>query len=105
MQQQNLFAERTTPQTGYFNTTNLAGDELADRRIKSASQEAEVMALFTAQARMSPSQAWDAIERKWPLTSVRRAMTCLTNDGKLRKTGDTRKGVYGAAEFVWEVQK
>ena len=38
-----------------------------------------------------------------PITSIRRAMTCLTNSGKIVKTDRQIKGMYGKAEHLWEL--
>ena len=38
-----------------------------------------------------------------PITSIRRAMTDLTNLGKIVKTDRQIKGLYGNAEHLWEL--
>jgi DNA-binding transcriptional regulator PaaX len=37
----------------------------------------------------------------FPLTSVRRALTNLSKQGKLIKTDEKKKGIYGRDEFIW----
>jgi hypothetical protein len=38
---------------------------------------------------------------KIPITSVRRAITVLTDKKKLIKTDHTRSGLYGKKEYIW----
>ena len=42
-----------------------------------------------------------AFGNKIPITSVRRAMTDLTNDGKLIKTKFKRLGSFGRMVYTW----
>ena len=44
---------------------------------------------------------YKAVNEKWPITSIRRAMTNLTDDGMIVKTQKTVKGVYGKSEHLW----
>lgn len=37
-----------------------------------------------------------------PITSIRRAMTDLTNMGKLMKTKDMKEGGYGKPNYKWQ---
>lgn len=92
----------------YYNTTNLTGSEL-DERIKActASRDA-VMSLFKFYWKLTPSKAHDAltihgVKRKWPLTSIRRAITNLKNDGLLVKTNEKSIGRYGYPEYNYEL--
>ena len=45
----------------------------------------------------------NALSNKWPITSIRRAMTNLTDDGMIVKTQETVKGVYGKNEHLWSL--
>lgn len=40
-----------------------------------------------------------------PITSIRRAMTSLTNDGKLEKLDEKRQGQFGQMNYCWIVRK
>ncbi len=40
-----------------------------------------------------------------PLTSIRRAITVLTNKGLLQKTDEQISGVYGKPEYVWKYKR
>lgn len=88
----------------FFNTTGETGATLATYRNKAAEQDNEVLDIIDRLGgSASPSQVWRAVSKKWPITSCRRAMTNLTNAGKLVKTGEKRAGEYGRAECVWRL--
>lgn len=90
----------------YHNTTRLQGVELRDAVQSAECQEAAVLAIFASRpdSPMSPSQVWrigcDQGSR-WLLTSVRRAMTNLTEARELLKMDDRIDGAYGRPEYVW----
>ena len=90
----------------YWPTTPLSRDELA-AAIKSADkQDAAVMAVYRAANRpLSASQVWAACEaqgKRWPLTSIRRSITTLTNEGALvHLHSQTRTGIYGRSETLY----
>lgn len=85
----------------YFNTTNLAGDDLTERRKRAAAQEDAVLALYRKHGTLGPWQAWELTGQQWPITSVRRAINTLTRRGKLVKLSDYRMGPEGAREHLW----
>ena len=41
--------------------------------------------------------------RRWPLTSIRRAITNLTTDERLVRLDFQRTGIYGRPEHLWAV--
>lgn len=89
----------------YHNTTSLAGSELLAAAQAAQRQDDAVLAVFHATGRaMTPSDVWrittDAGHR-WPLTSIRRAITNLTTAGALERLDHTRVGPYGRPECVW----
>jgi Fe2+ or Zn2+ uptake regulation protein len=91
--------------TGYFNTTHLRGDDLASAHRACSRQDASVLDVFRQHARpLTPSDVWRLTSdagHSWPLTSVRRAITNLTDDGKLVKLARQRTGIYGRLEGCW----
>jgi hypothetical protein len=100
---QRLHSARTS-QHPYFNTTGETGARLALYRNKAAEQDKEVLDIIDRLGgSASPSQVWRAVSKKWPITSCRRAMTNLTNAGKLVKTGEKRVGEFGRNEGVWKL--
>lgn len=86
----------------YFDTTD-AGPQLAEYQTWAADQNAMVMGIFLTLMRpLSPSQVLENFPgHKPPLTSIRRAITTLTQAGALVKTETKRKGAYGRQEHVW----
>ena len=91
----------------YHNTTHLQGDDLAQEIHNAEKQEAAVLALFRNRNRpMSPSMVHREIEKfgkRWPITSVRRAMTNLANEGSLTKTDLQVVGIYSKKEHCWRL--
>lgn len=92
----------------YHNTVPLSGQQLQKAEAEAVRQEDEVLALFQRHRRLTPWQAearLNASGRKWPITSIRRAITNLTGSGQLKKTGDKISGPLGHIENVWEAVK
>jgi len=111
----------------YHNTTESTGAELKQYREKAKSQEDMILEWFKwvesdapcSMARATPTTILrlvfnktpfspDAISRnRWnakpPITSVRRALTNLTDAGDLVKTDKQVKGPYGRPEFIWKL--
>ena len=91
----------------YYNTTNETGETLDQLWQKCENQQQFVYELFCLQKAMTASEAWklypDDIEYQTPLTSIRRAITDLMNEGKLVKTEIKKTGIYGKPEYVYKV--
>lgn len=91
----------------YFNTTKLIGPELL-KEIENANGQSEtVIHIFKAIKTGSPSvvhRYFVELKKNVPLTSIRRCMTNLTNNGKLKKTKKTTPGLYGKPEFIWKLK-
>ena len=88
----------------YFNTTNASGVTLSEYRRKAETQDEIVMGLFVRfDCPLSPSFVLKHALSEAPITSVRRSITNLTNEGKLVKTGIRTKGIYGRMEYCWRL--
>ena len=89
----------------YYNTTNLKGDELKTSQKKTASQEQKVLKIFNKyQIPLSPTEVYrNFTSSNAPLTSIRRALSNLTRDGKLEKTSKKKLGMYGKYEHCWKL--
>ena len=85
----------------YWNTTHETGQTLIDFSAKADRQDDRVQDVLRSLGKASPSQVWIALGRAYPITSIRRALTCLTNEGKAVKTGDKVSGAYGRPEHLW----
>ena len=92
----------------YYNTTGLSGDELKEKHHQSSRQSDKIIRYFRKIGKpMTPSDVHtNLFDEHTPLTSVRRAISNLTNrDGLLRKTQMKKIGIYGSKEFFWELNK
>lgn len=94
-----------TTEPVYFNTTRLKGDNLANAQHKASAQSEIILSFFTADGPgATPSQVLQISSNRgynWSITSIRRAMSVLTSERRLRKTLETRPGMYGSPEHVW----
>lgn len=91
--------------TSYYNTTHSTQPVLKLYEDTAVSQEVRILAYFvvapTCQHTPSEIQKWCL--RDAPITSVRRALTNLTNAGELVKTDKQNKGPYGRPEYRWRL--
>ena len=91
----------------YYNTNNETGLDLTDSWIKAAKQNDLILKLFMTNPNetFTPDQIQhlcEVCERNWPLTSIRRAISTLTDHGKLTKTNHLREGKYGKKTHTWK---
>ncbi len=91
----------------YFQTTRLSNSELAAAISAAKRQEDTVLALFQKYGSLSPSMAHRIygmlLAVKPPPTSIRRAITVLTGEGKLTKTDMQVRGPWAHLEHVWRI--
>ena len=87
----------------YYNTTKMKGEPLQKAVNMAVTQENRILIMFLKYNRMSASECWKKLFTNEPLTSVRRAITNLTEAGHLRKTTLTTTGHYGKPEYLYEV--
>lgn len=87
----------------YFNTTNERGSQLEQSIEKAERQEDIVLELFKKHIVMSPSQVHHFFDDSTPLTSIRRAITVLTDKSILVKTDQMIRGVYGKNEHCYKL--
>lgn len=87
----------------YHNTNHLAGAELVEANASCKGQETAILKYFRDRPGMylTPEDASAALSARAPLTSVRRAISNLTEKGLLRKTTAMRKGKYGKQIHHW----
>lgn len=93
-------------QRPYHPTTPLSREQVIGCFAVARKQEEAVMALFShLQRPMTASEVWSLCcdaGKKWPLTSVRRAITNLSNDDALVHLHDmSREGIYGKPETFY----
>lgn len=89
--------------TSYYNTTHSVHPDLNRYEKKAKSQEETILEFFRVSGRRSsPSEVLMVLfDNSVPLTSVRRAITNLTNEGELVKTNKQIRGPYGRPEYQW----
>lgn len=92
--------------SGYYNTTNLKGAILKKNRKKAKTQEQIILAWFKKRKKAyTPCEVRDKCLKNTPLTSVRRAITTLTEKGLLEKTSIMRLGKYNKLNYCWKYKK
>ncbi len=90
----------------FYNTINENSSELIRSIAKAKSQEEKIMKCFYYyESSLSPSMVLNMTQLKCPITSIRRGITNLSNDGKLIKTDEKVTGLYGKKEHLWRLSK
>lgn len=90
----------------YHNTTDKSGTELERVQVKASRQTEQILRFF----RQNPHTTftpWDVhlqLGQQLMITSVRRAITTLTDAGYLVKTGERRRGLVGEANYTWKLK-
>lgn len=92
----------------YFNTTGLKGQQLKLAIENASTQEQLVLEVFnTLKSEIyTASDVFKYYEggvHNAPLTSWRRAITCLKNKGILAKTLHKKTGLYGKPEYYYQL--
>lgn len=88
--------------TAFYNTTKEVNPQLELFNEKASTQEKKVLSLMNQKKKASPSELLEYFENT-PITSIRRALTNLSNKGKLIKTDEKKIGIFGRNEYVWEL--
>ena len=92
----------------YYNTTNLQGVELIKADFLAVAQERMILEFYKLKidANYTPFEVWHLLfSKKTPITSIRRAITDLTEKDYLVKTGIQRKGDYGKLCYAWRLKE
>ena len=96
----------------YYNTNRETGATLSLSWGKSSKQDTMIVEIFTARLRhtlegLAPHQVRDQLAQQYgksyPLTSIRRAMSNLTDNGKLIKLARMVMGNYGKKVHTWRL--
>ena len=90
----------------YYNTNKLVAAEKEVATIQTEKQEDIVKGLFLKYKNLTPSDVYQKYPHKHttPLTSIRRAITDLKNDGFLIKTDQRKPGMFGSPEHYYSVR-
>lgn len=94
--------------TEFFNTIYLEGNEL-NEALKDVEKQEErifqIMKLFGGKfTPLGVHTKYEELYYKAPITSIRRAMTTLTNNGRLIKLKEMRHEIYGKPNHLWTVK-
>jgi len=95
----------------WYNTISLEGMELKAAHLNTLKQEEFITEIFKNNPTqlISPSQVLSIYNKYYqknvPITSIRRAMTDLTDKNVLRKTSVMVKGEYGKSEHCWVLKE
>lgn len=91
----------------YYDMTNLQDQDLFREQINAESQEARVFNHFINHRRFEFTP-FDILHQVFddavPVTSVRRAITNLTDRGQLVRTNNKRPGDYGKLCYTWRAK-
>lgn len=92
----------------YHNTNKEKGSTLITSKTRANKQELRVLKFFQSNdstERYSPEDILEQVDfgKSIPITSVRRAITNLTNAGYLRKTSVTKTGQFGKQIHTWQI--
>lgn len=89
----------------FHNTIREEGTELARSERQASSQEERVLTFFQDRpwGGWSPFQIQRLVLPECPITSVRRAMTNLSNQGKLEKSNIMMLERYGKKNHYWHL--
>lgn len=87
----------------FYNTIDLAGDDLKRANIKAVSQEDKVLSFFRLHntEKFTPFQIQRHVMPGSPVTSTRRALTNLTKEGLLTKLDEKKEEQYGEKNHYW----
>mgnify|MGYP003114690559 FL=1 len=92
----------------FYNTTQQTGEELKTSWIDTAKQDEIILLLFARNQDMTftPFDIQNILkhdyDKDYPITSIRRSISNLTEIEALEKTSTKRKGKYGKKNYCWK---
>ena len=89
----------------YYNTNQEKGEELQSSKSRAKSQIGLIYDYFLNHPteELTPFEIKMKCRMRAPITSIRRAITDLTNQGKLVKTNTLKSGNYGKKCHCWRI--
>jgi len=88
----------------YYNSTKLTGKTLKEAKAKTKSQDETIKAFYKKKKRSYTPFEIQALAFKGkdvPITSIRRSLTNLTDEGFLVKAKQ-RRGIYNKPNYTWK---
>ncbi len=91
----------------FFNTIGSEGTDLKQYILKAKGQELKILTIFNSHPDyLTPDMVHSlGFDDSTPITSIRRAMSNLTDKGLLIKTERMVKGNYGKLTHCWRVKQ
>jgi len=89
----------------YYNTVNETGQTLIDYNKKAKRQDERILEVFEANPKIRYGASdFYKIFPNMLLTSVRRSINSLENEGKIERTGEKQKGIYSRNERTYRLK-
>lgn len=90
----------------FHNTVPIEGNNLREAIKKADKQNDNILEWFQIYYALefTPCEVHKVFKDTMLLTSVRRSITTLTNNGFLVKTGNKKKGIYGVLTNTWKLK-
>lgn len=91
-------------QLNFFNTIELKEPQLSIAQSNCTKQEERILQLMQPGKEYTPFDVLDLYQKYYapvPITSIRRAMTCLTDKGKLQKLPFLKHEQFGKPNHTW----
>ena len=87
----------------FFPTTKMSTEGISEMEAKIKGQNMTVLRFFMSNPSRSftPFEVLEHTRLNVPITSIRRAITTLTEAGYLVKTNEMREGQYGMTNHCW----
>jgi Fe2+ or Zn2+ uptake regulation protein len=95
-----------TMQLNFFNTIQLDEPQLTIAESNCTKQEERILKLMQHGKEYTPFEILDLYQKYYapvPITSIRRAMTCLTDKGKLQKLPFMKHEQFGKPNHTWKL--
>ena len=91
----------------FHNTINETGERLTELKQNAQTQQEKILKYFWENQAMActPWEIQKYVLPNAPITSIRRAMTNLTNEGRLEKLGMQRVETYGVKNHYWSLKR
>ena len=94
----------------YYNTTDAPAEVVVKRKQHNLKQDDRILEIFKrAQKPLTPFDVFHQHKVQYhfeiPITSVRRAITNLTQSGKLIKSNTKKEGDYSRENYTWKINR
>ena len=98
-----LFIDQFLDKENFFNTINEKTPQLIKLKQNAQNQQNAILEVFQKYPKtpLSPPKILQLTNLNCPITSIRRAISNLTKQGKLSKTQIQEIGPYGVKNYLW----